>query len=845
MSFFRQQHGFITIFVTMLLIPTIFFTGFMTDLVRIKFMSNQATMAADNYGESILTYYDNLLKEVYGLYGISQDDQAAGTINKMKPEILASFNMGGSSQETFVRQMTNGLGITTTVNSGWAPYSSQALELSYNLDVPNANLANPDVLATQIGDFMRFRIAQVFFDDGEDIADALKSVKSMEGDSKIINKKQQYDDQANTTILAIKDFYEELKKSNLYYGDLLTVLNSYDSTKSSISATVRAEMDREAAELKKLQDEAKKHNQDIEDGNAEGEPEEVPDSLPIEKIKEMRASYADPNIEEALGDYNETVNSHRLTEHHNTNGDIPYRDYLNSLAIKMEAAEDSLDDLQTMHDNFQDALNTEDSSSPNLKENMQNELDKSTENFEKTQLSMKEHYDGLYEWMEEDAPEADDFDSGSRDVANDISQFKEDFLEGMDPGACHQIPDSFYEESRWNKAEDDSADHELYSSMKNYFENSGSDKKSDKKRKEAKKIQKEAEKVFKQDEKTEARDCPYSELGKEYTPDPTEGDPGEDGVLGKLIGDTTGFFGISSNNSLPNEITDKLMVTAYDFGMFTDRVTNIKPKEGGAADLTSDEEVSGDEVEKTLTNIEKSSANNYMYRAELEYILVGSDSSKKNLNSTRNRILGFRAVINYMASYSIKEINDAIQAIADAIDAVAPGFGTLTGQAVRLAFAAAETAADWDELKSNGKIQLFKNEMSDLTAYDKIAGLLEMDSSAGGTGEDSGGIKMDYNDYVMVMILFFTGTNTVLNRTGNLITINMNYLRYGSADGTIPGSPKFKLRDAKTAVETTCGVTSSLAVLTQGILNTFVPEQAGAITEMGSRKYSYSVYRSY
>ena len=186
--------------------------------------------------------------------------------------------------------------------------------------------------------------------------------------------------------------------------------------------------------------------------------------------------------------------------------------------------------------------------------------------------------------------------------------------------------------------------------MKNYFENSGSDKKSDKKRKEAKKIQKEAEKVFKQDEKTEARDCPYSELGKEYTPDPTEGDPGEDGVLGKLIGNTTGFFGISSNNSLPNEITDKLMVTAYDFGMFTDRVTNIKPKEGGAADMTSDEEVSGDEVEKTLTNIEKSSANNYMYRAELEYILVGSDSSKKNLNSTRNRILGFRAVINYMAS---------------------------------------------------------------------------------------------------------------------------------------------------------------------------------------------------
>ena len=43
------------------------------DMSRIRLFSNQAIMAADNYAEGVLSEYDNLLKELYGVFAITQD----------------------------------------------------------------------------------------------------------------------------------------------------------------------------------------------------------------------------------------------------------------------------------------------------------------------------------------------------------------------------------------------------------------------------------------------------------------------------------------------------------------------------------------------------------------------------------------------------------------------------------------------------------------------------------------------------------------------------------------------------------------------------------------------------
>ena len=73
--FLKRGKGSISVFVTVIMVPVVFFIGFLVDLSRIKFCGNQAVMAADNYGEAILTDYDNLLKELYGLFALTQNQE--------------------------------------------------------------------------------------------------------------------------------------------------------------------------------------------------------------------------------------------------------------------------------------------------------------------------------------------------------------------------------------------------------------------------------------------------------------------------------------------------------------------------------------------------------------------------------------------------------------------------------------------------------------------------------------------------------------------------------------------------------------------------------------------------
>ena len=82
--FMKRTRGSITVMVTLMLIPTIFFTGFLTDLARIKLYSNQAVITADNYGETIIAEYDYVLKELYGLFAVTQDAEGIKALDDLQ-----------------------------------------------------------------------------------------------------------------------------------------------------------------------------------------------------------------------------------------------------------------------------------------------------------------------------------------------------------------------------------------------------------------------------------------------------------------------------------------------------------------------------------------------------------------------------------------------------------------------------------------------------------------------------------------------------------------------------------------------------------------------------------------
>ena len=95
-----------------------------------------------------------------------------------------------------------------------------------------------------------------------------------------------------------------------------------------------------------------------------------------------------------------------------------------------------------------------------------------------------------------------------------------------------------------------------------------------------------------------------------------------------------------------NELLLKIYTTTYDCGMFSDRVTEKK-----------------DEEAISLTDYPISENINYLYGAELEYLFGGFKNSNENLKQTRNQILTLRASMNMIASFTISDVNAAINEI--------------------------------------------------------------------------------------------------------------------------------------------------------------------------------------
>ena len=237
--FLNRSRGSITVMVTLLLVPTIFFTGFLTDLARIKLGSNQAVMAADNYGEAILTEYNYLLKELYGLFAISDNEEGKAAIEELQKYMQTSFD---PSSETITWDHLAGFtGYKSGDYAGCMPYKDAEVTLDMKF-VEASKLGSQEILSTQVGDFMRFRIIQEFMDsDVQDtLMEALEQGQKAEKDSAVLDSKTDFDDAVAKLIEAMDEYYGVLKKINHYPEYISNINSAYETAKQDFSDIVNS-----------------------------------------------------------------------------------------------------------------------------------------------------------------------------------------------------------------------------------------------------------------------------------------------------------------------------------------------------------------------------------------------------------------------------------------------------------------------------------------------------------------------------------------------------------------------------------------------------------------------------
>ena len=136
----KNSKGAVTVFVTLLLIPSVLVSGTAVDLARLhsaRSILHDANQLASN---AVLTQYNDLLYNTYGLFGIADDDPILWQL--LNDYISVSvFGEDGQDRSLGTLQVFYGANLSME-------------EVSF---APGKNLRNPDVLRRQIEEYMKYR----------------------------------------------------------------------------------------------------------------------------------------------------------------------------------------------------------------------------------------------------------------------------------------------------------------------------------------------------------------------------------------------------------------------------------------------------------------------------------------------------------------------------------------------------------------------------------------------------------------------------------------------------------------------------------------------------------------
>lgn len=899
--FLKRGKGSISVFVTVIMVPVIFFIGFLVDLTRIKFCGNQAVMAADNYGEAILTDYDNLLKELYGLFALTQNEEGKEALDRLdsyvKEYYMTSFQPNENRISFGHLQDFTG----TRPYEGWMPYQNAVVAFEA-APVEGATLNDPKIFNTQIGDFMKFRIIQTVGDDMEGIVQAIESVQDMESNIEAVEKRDEITDKAAKVLEAAQDYYVQLEALWQYPDYIQTINSTYAAGMQSIEKLLKekysyykAYMDEDSEAIEA----ALEHRKEIEEAEeSEGNPEsgdgsgtegqpgtgaesegEAPAVEPLTE-EEERLCKIDDEYEEHLDHSPDSLRaafdlaesalttqierkdvlttsygSGAVVADHNGNKDVTVNfDNFDQKAADLKSAAvtlaNRLEDLEELRGQLDDILQDE-NVTKELKEGIEAEmaeLDKlfGGGNGYYSADSYKELADHIVSYSGQNSA----YKLQAEKMRQSIEDRGEECIDSYPE--LSKLPD--YEEALdfQQLVYFGTGYVTIHDSLQDCFGNASADSK----KKEAEKKQDDAADLLgdvgdaldQEGEIAGGRDIPS---GGDFAGMGDSGAAGGFDITG-MIGSASKSFGSNTLADTGNRLLTKLYLVQYDFGMFTSRVTNIEDTE------TSTEENPGaagenETVQLSLTGYPMAPNINYLYQSEIEYLLGGHNSSKENLNEARNKILAFRVVMNYASTYTVKPINSAIESVSSAFAAV-PTVGPIlkiaVAAALRLAVAGIETYGDWVLLTKGEAVCVLKKEPGDLSVTalpGKFAeGLNSLLGNIDTKGSKSGQFELDYEQYCMIMMLFLTRSEDLSQRSADLITLNVNTVKQQTGSDGELSSLEFKMEDTVTAVDVTCAVQLDMVVMPKGFAKSTVDDGTyAAIEAFEDNTYKFTVTRGY
>lgn len=826
------NHGIITVFVTLMMVPVVVITGIMVDTARLRMYSSQAVMVADTYGEAVLSEYDNVLKELYGLFSVTQNEEGLAAIEELNQYMLYSFCPDKDNRGF----------------AGFMPYSGADMQLCYE-KVDGATLDNHNVLETQIADFMKFRVVEELGEEFE-LLSALEQVQSCEKDMAAVEARNNLTKDGLEALKKINEYYEKLKDLDGYLDYIKgrkSAFESYSLVMNNIAKSSEYEDYCYYLDHKDEIEAALEHASSIEAAKSAANPSDDTADGPSDELSEAEEDlvkrFEDFDADGYISGIRTQIEEKESEAKEHESDPVDF----DNVGETIDAIKTKAEELDEVLGTLMERLEVLKQKLAECSEDVRGSIEEEIADLEKI-MEYAPKFKETYHYIEEVNQDKEKNDQNKEKIEEELEKLnaiKEEILEG--DYAPNQTVEPAGIEFEWYDFKDD--EKEFFEFLKSQCEaksKSGEDS-ADSQIERANGARdtaaKELEEMEKEEEAIDLRDI-NDALASELGIGETSGYPVPD--LLSFFSDGLSFESLEESGTI---ILDKFLLSVYDFGMFSSRVTGVRPPDDSEAGGAS----TGEYEEYSLTKIKMSGDVNYLYGAELEYLFGGHKTSRKNLNEVRNIICGIRISTNFISTYRIKEINNTINTIANAAmeAAAATGVGApfaplirvAVSGALRLAVATMETVADWKMLMNRESVLFLKGKMGDLSAKEQIMDLLGVDIG----GEKTEGLELTYENYLYLMLSLLVSNDTLLQRTGDLIALNVNQAARQDKDSELSAPLGFKMADTVTAVKTTCKVKMDFMVAPENMMEMYIKGTGtDSIIEILEDKYfGYSVIRSY
>lgn len=233
MNLFKAKHGAVSVFLVIILVPSLIITSLFVDISRMYMGNSVAESASDLALNTKLSQYDKDLNDIYGLFANAEsENDVLNNLNDYLSSCMQSAGIEKTDAEKNSEKLSNAL---SSGNQDSNQVISDLLGIQVDKDnttigpVQNANLENPAELERQIVEFMKYRGP---IDISKNIVSRfrkiVKKTKNVSKESDITEKMNDYLEEEQSILELLETAYNEGMKP---------YMTDYNNNKNKISDT--------------------------------------------------------------------------------------------------------------------------------------------------------------------------------------------------------------------------------------------------------------------------------------------------------------------------------------------------------------------------------------------------------------------------------------------------------------------------------------------------------------------------------------------------------------------------------------------------------------------------------